>query len=85
MSLGPDFQLIDLTVSDWENELRRYQSVIIEDKFLDAMDTSGFEISQASVNWDSKTIPILMMNYGKSEFDSLFNETGRKYYFLTRK
>ncbi|MFN3998702.1 ArnT family glycosyltransferase [Algoriphagus sp.] len=85
MSLGPEFNLIDLPNSGWENEISQFQNLIIEDRLLDSLDTSGFEVSQASVNWDSKQIPELLKLYGKSEFNSLLNSSGRKYYFLSRK
>jgi 4-amino-4-deoxy-L-arabinose transferase-like glycosyltransferase len=85
LSLGTDFHLIDLPASDWEIEVNNYQSLIIEDKLIGSLDTVGFDVNQVSVNWDSKTIPELLMKYGKPEFATLLNETGRKYYLLRRK
>lgn len=85
MSLGPEFNLIDLPKSGWENEISQFQNLIIEDNLLDSLDTSGFEVRQASVNWDSKQIPELLKLYGKSEFNTLLNSSERKYYFLSRK
>lgn len=85
MSLGPEFNLIDLTKSGWENEISQFKNLIIEDNLLDSLDTSGFEVRQASVTWDSRQIPDLLKSYGKSEFDTLLNSNGRKYYFLSRK
>ena len=85
MSLGPKFNLIDLPKSGWENEISQFQNLIIEDKFFDSLDTSGYEVSQASVNWDSKEIPALLKRFGSAEFDSLVEQTGKKYYFLSKK
>lgn len=85
MSLGPEFNLIDLPKSGWQGSLFNYEILIIEDKFLDSLDVLGFEVNQASVNWDSKQIPDLLKLYGKPEFDLLLESTGRKYFFLRRK
>lgn len=85
MSLGPDFNLVDIEAAEWKEKLSGFQNLIIEDKFLDSLDNSDFEVSQASVNWDSKQIPDLLKLYGKPEFDTLPNSKGRKYFFLTRK
>lgn len=85
LSLGTDFHLIDLPASDWENEVNNYQSLILEDKLIGSLDTVSFDVNQVSVNWDSKTIPELLIKYGKPEFATLLNETGRKYYLLRRK
>lgn len=85
MSLGPEFHLVDLPKSDWKKAVYEYESLIIEDKFLDSLSITEFEVGQASVNWDSKQIPELLKLYGKSEFDPLLNATGKKYFFLQRK
>lgn len=85
MSLGPDFNLVDLEEAGWKEEQSQFQHLIIEDKFLDSLDISGFEVSQASVNWNSKQIPDLLKLYGKPEFKALLDTTGRKYFFLSRK
>lgn len=85
MSLGPKFTLIDLPKSGWQMELIRYENLIIEDNLLDSVNISEFEVSQASVNWDSRQIPELLKLYGNPEFDTLLQSTGRKYFFLSRK
>lgn len=84
MSLGPEFNLVDLPNSDWEKSTSQFQNLIIEDKLLTLLDTSRFSVSVASVNWDSKVIPELLKAYGNPEFDSILQATGRKYYFLTK-
>lgn len=85
MSLGTSYHLVDLSRSGWKNEVAQFENLIIEDRMLDSLDTSGFEVNQASVSWDSKQIPDLLKLYGKSEFDLLLESTGRKYFFLSRK
>lgn len=85
MSLGPEFNLVDLPKTDWEKEAFQYQNLIIEDKLVGLLDTTQFSVSLASTNWDSRAIPDLLKSYGNPEFDSLLQATGRKYYFLNRK
>lgn len=85
MSLGTSHNLVDLSRSDWRAETPQFENLIIEDRLLDSLDTSGFVVSEASVNWNSKQIPELLKSYGEPEFDSLLQSTGRKYFFLSRK
>lgn len=85
MSLGPDFSLVDLPKTGWKNEASTYQNLVIEDKLIDSLDLTGYKVNLASVNWDSKAIPVLLKSYGNPEFDSLLHETGRKYFVLTKK
>lgn len=85
MSLGTDYNLIDLPRSGWKTEVSQFENVIIEDRMLDSLDFSRFEVSQASVNWNSKQIPDLLKSYGSAEFDTLLQSTGRKYFLLRRK
>lgn len=85
MSLGTSYHLVDLSRSEWKAEILQFENLIIEDRVLDSLDFSGFEVSQASVNWNSKQIPELLKSYGKPAFDSLLQSTGRKYFFLSRK
>lgn len=85
MSLGPEFNLIDLPKFGWENEISKFQNLIIDGKMIDSLDSQEFEVSQASINWDSKHIPDLLRLFNKPEFDTLLQATGRKYFFLIRK
>lgn len=85
MSLGTDYNLVDLSRSGWKDEVAQFENLIIEDWMLDSLDSSGFEVIEASVNLDYKQIPKLLKSYGKPEFDSLLQSSGRKYFFLSRK
>lgn len=85
VGLGPDFNLIDLPRQDWMNHLERYPNLILEDKLLAEIDSLAYDIELASVNWDSKAIPELLMSAGRPEFDSLLSQNGKKYYWLRKK
>lgn len=85
MSLGPDFNLIDLPRTGWRAEVGNYSHLIIEDRFLDSLDTSDLSVQKVSVNWNSKQIPDLLRSYGEPEFDSLLEITGRKYFLIRLK
>ncbi len=85
IGLGRDFNMIDLPRQDWMNNLKGYPNLIVEDKLLAEIDTSSYDVIMASVNWDSRAIPDLLMSAGKPEFDSLLEKNGKHYYWLRKK
>lgn len=85
ISLGTDFNLVDLPRQDWTEHINKYQNLILEDKLITQIDTAGYQIREASLNWDGRSIPDLLRTAGKPEFDSLLEENGKKYYWLTKK
>jgi hypothetical protein len=85
MSLGPDFQLIDLPRDQWQQKAKNYQFLILEDRWLEEMDLTDYEIKTASRNWDSKAIPNLLTKIHKAEFGKLLEANSKKYYLLEKK
>jgi 4-amino-4-deoxy-L-arabinose transferase-like glycosyltransferase len=85
IGLGPDFNMVDLPRQDWSEYVNKYPYLILEDKLLTQIDSAKYEILMASINWDSKGIPDLLMTAGTPEFDSLLVQNGKKYYWLRRK
>ncbi len=84
IGLGTDYDMVDLPSSRFRDELINYDRLIIEDKYLDSIDTSGFQMKLASLNWASRTIPDLLKNAGKADFDQILEERGQKFYWLER-
>lgn len=84
IALGTDFQMIDLPGYELRDQIRNYDQLIIEDKYLDSIDTSGFQKKVASLNWASRAIPELLKNAGNSDFKQILEEKGQKYYWLER-
>ncbi|SFT74668.1 4-amino-4-deoxy-L-arabinose transferase [Algoriphagus locisalis] len=84
IALGTDFQMIDLPRYEFREELNNYDRLIIEDKYLDSIDASGFQKKVASLNWASRAIPDLLKNAGNSDFEQILAEKGQKYYWLER-
>ncbi len=85
IGLGTDFNMVDLPPQNWAEDVNKYPNLILEDKLLTELDTTGYEVKVASINWDSKGIPDLLMTAGTPEFDSLLTQNGKKYYWLRRK
>ncbi|MDO8943342.1 MAG: hypothetical protein Q7U75_09175, partial [Desulfobacterales bacterium] len=85
IGLGTDFNMIDLPRQDWMKHLESYPNLILEDKLLAEIDSSAYDIDLASVNWDSRAIPELLMSAGRPEFDSLLSQNGKRYYWLRKK
>lgn len=85
IGLGTDFQMIDLPRYEFREELHNYDRLIIEDKYLDSIDASGYTKQVISVNWASRAIPDLLFAAGSPEFDKLLEEKGQKYYLLEAK
>lgn len=84
IGLGTDFQMIDLPRYQFREEIRNYDQLIIEDKYLDSIDASGFQMKVASINWASRAIPDLLKNAGSNDFNKILEEKGQKYYWLER-
>lgn len=84
IGLGTDFQMIDLPRYGFRDELANYDRLIIEDRYLDSIDASGFQKKVASINWASRAIPDLLKNAGNSDFKKILEEKGQKYYWLER-
>jgi len=85
IGLGTDFQMIDLPQYEFREELDNYDRLIIEDKYLDSIDASGYTKHVISVNWASRAIPDLLLSVGSPDFDKLLAEKGQKYYLLEAK
>jgi 4-amino-4-deoxy-L-arabinose transferase-like glycosyltransferase len=85
IGLGTDFNMVDLPRQDWAEYVTKYPHLILEDKLLTLIDTAGYEVKVASINWDGRSIPDLLMTAGTTEFDSLLTQNGKKYYWLRRK
>ncbi|WP_192347153.1 glycosyltransferase family 39 protein [Algoriphagus sp. Y33] len=84
IGLGTDFQMVDLNPHELEIEIKNYDRLIIEDKYLDSIDTAGFHMKTASLNWASREIPDLLTNAGNPDFKKILEEKGQKYYWLER-
>lgn len=84
IGLGTDFQMIDLPRYEFRDEIKNYDRLFIEDKYLDSIDASGFQQKVASINWASRAIPDLLKNAGNSDFEQILAEKGQKYYWLER-
>ena len=84
IGLGADFQMVDLPRYEFREEIGNYDRLIIEDKYLDSIDASGFQKKSASLNWASRAIPELLKNAGKADFGEILEQKGQKYYWLER-
>jgi len=85
MSLGPDYELIDLPKSQWQAEATKYPFIILEDRWLEEMDLTAYEVKTTSRNWDSKAIPNLLSQIHRAEFEELLEANSKKYYLLEKK
>jgi hypothetical protein len=85
IGLGPNYDLIDLPKEGWEEQLNQFSNLIIEDKLLQKVDTSQYQIITKTVNWDSKAIPDLLLAAGSPEFESLLLKNGKIYFWLEKK
>jgi 4-amino-4-deoxy-L-arabinose transferase-like glycosyltransferase len=85
MSLGPDYELVDLPREGWKEKSAIFEVLILEDKFLAEMDTTKFELKLLSKNWESKAIEPLLISYHSERFDRLLEENSKKYYLLSKK
>ncbi len=85
IGLGTNFEMIDLPKEGWEDQLPQFSNLIIEDKFLDKIDTTQYQKITSTLNWDSKAIPKLLLAVGNPEFEKLLSENGKIYFWLEKK
>ena len=89
--LGTEFYMTDLTgeKSITDEQIRqkaaKFNHLIVEDKHLEKLDKTAYEVSPAAINWDSKRIQFLLQNLGDPDFKSLLEKNGKIYYWLKKK
>lgn len=85
MSLGPEYELVDLPRDNWKVKAGDFDYLILEDKFLTGLDTSRFELRPVSRNWESRAITSLLLAYHSDQFELLLESNSKKYYLLSKK
>ncbi|OYX19787.1 MAG: hypothetical protein B7Z16_07330 [Algoriphagus sp. 32-45-6] len=85
MSLGPEYDLIDLPKDSWQQRAREYEYLILEDKLLEEFDSVDYEVVLLSRNWQSRAISQLLASYHSPGFDELLEVNSKKYYLLRKK
>lgn len=85
MSLGPEYDLIDLPKDSWQQRAREYEYLILEDKLLEDFDSTNYEVELVSRNWQSRAISQLLASYHSPGFDELLEVNSKKYYLLRKK
>ncbi len=85
MSLGPGYDLIDLSRENWKEEAKGYSYLILEDRLLSEWDTLGYTVQVASTDLDSKAIPDFLQASSLAERNKLREEQGRTYFLLEKK
>ncbi|WP_290001280.1 ArnT family glycosyltransferase [Algoriphagus sediminis] len=84
IGLGKEYSFIDLPRFEFREAIPDYNRLIVEDRYLDSADFSGFDKKKLSTNWNSRAIPELLMNVSNPEFQEILEENGKVYYFLQR-
>ncbi len=85
MSLGPAYDLIDLSRENWKEEAKGYSYLILEDRLLSEWDTLGYDVQVASTDLDSKAIPDFLRASSSVEREELRVKQGRTYFLLEKK
>ena len=85
MSLGPAYDVVDLSRDRWKEEAKGYAYLILEDRLLSEWDTVGYVVRVAGSRLDSKAIPDFIQASSVVEREELKEEHGKRYYFLQKK
>lgn len=85
MSLGPEYDLIDLPKDSWQQRAREYEYLILEDRLLEDFDSTNYQVELVSRNWQSRAISQLLASYHSPGFDELLEVNSKKYYLLRKK
>ncbi|WP_297336268.1 glycosyltransferase family 39 protein [Algoriphagus sp.] len=85
MSLFPTVKLIDLNRETWRQSLENYDQLILEDRFLEEIDSSQFEVFAESINGKSSAIPELLWAEGTAQYTAVLEKNAKRYFWLKRK
>jgi hypothetical protein len=85
MSLGTEYDLVDLSREGWKEEAKSYTYLILEDRLLSEWDTVGYEVHVASTHLDSKAIPDFLRASSTAAREELQVKQGKRYFFLQKK
>lgn len=85
MSLGPEYDLIDLSRANWQHEAESYSYLILEDRFLSEWDTVGYEVHVAGSQMDSKVILDFLVASSAEEREEIRRNHVRTYFLLEKK
>lgn len=85
MSLGPDYEVIDLPREGWKKEAKGFRYLILEDHLLSEWDTLGYTVEVVSSKLDEKAIPGFLLDSSSAERQELQNNQGRTYFLLEKK
>jgi hypothetical protein len=85
MSLGTEYDLVDLSKEGWKEEAKSYTYLILEDRLLSEWDTVGYEVHVASTHLDSKAIPDFLRASSTAAREELRLKQGKRYFFLQKK
>lgn len=85
MSLGPAYDVIDLSREGWKEEAKNYSYLILEDRLLSELDTVGYEVRLVSSHLDSKAIPDFIRARSLAEREKLLVKQGIAYFLLEKK
>jgi hypothetical protein len=85
MSLGPAYDLVDLSRDEWKEEAKHYTYLILEDRLLSEWDSLGYEVHVASTHLDSKAIPDFLRASSSTDREDLWIKQGRSYFLLEKK
>ena len=85
MSLGPGYDLIDLSRENWKEEAKGFSYLILEDRLLSEWDTLGYNVQVASTDLDSKAIPDFLFAGSSAEREKLRVMQRRTYFLLEKK
>jgi 4-amino-4-deoxy-L-arabinose transferase-like glycosyltransferase len=85
VSLGPVYEVVDLSREGWKEEAKGYTYLILEDRLLAEWDTVGYVVRVAGTRLDSKAIPDFIQASSVAEREILREEQGSAYFLLEKK
>lgn len=85
MSLGPAYNLVDLSRDEWKEEAKDYRYLILEDRLLSESDTLDYKVLVASTHLDSKAIPDFLRASSVAEREKLRKAQSKIYFLLEKK
>lgn len=84
IGLGKDYYMTDLPRDDFQSYLDQYPYIICEEAVKKELEGKGYQVWTASLMWDLKLIPEMLLHIWSGNSAELLEATGKRYYWLER-
>ncbi|ERM82507.1 hypothetical protein P872_05645 [Rhodonellum psychrophilum GCM71 = DSM 17998] len=82
IGLGPDYLMTDLGEENFGARYREFDFLILEEKHLDKLPDTGYEMELAALNWDAKYLWEMVKSLWNGNPEEVKNQLGKKFFWI---